>query len=120
MRGGRFNQHAMIGALQEIATDGEQRGSGITRIWANMGWALGDFPGVHDIVEYKSRLNYVLPKYDIAAVCTYDLTVVMDILRTHRKLSSGRSCRKILFTSPRRIFSGVARRQRHGGHGGRC
>jgi hypothetical protein len=54
--------------------DGEQRGSGITRIWAKMGWALGDFPGVHDIVEYESRLNYVLPKYDIAAVCTYDLT----------------------------------------------
>jgi len=27
LRGGRFNQHAMIGALQEIATDGEQRGS---------------------------------------------------------------------------------------------
>jgi MEDS: MEthanogen/methylotroph, DcmR Sensory domain len=74
LRGGRFNQHAMIGALQEIATGGEQRGSGITRIWANMGWALGDFPGVHDIVEYESRLNYVLPKYDIAAVCTYDLT----------------------------------------------
>ena len=40
LRGGRFNQHAMIGALQEIATDGEQRGSGITRIWANMGWRL--------------------------------------------------------------------------------
>ena len=73
LRGGRFDQYAMIGALQEIGADGEQR-SGITRIWANMGWALGDFPGVHDIVEYESRLNYVLPKYDIAAVCTYDLT----------------------------------------------
>jgi MEDS: MEthanogen/methylotroph, DcmR Sensory domain len=53
-----------------------------------MGWALGDFPGVHDIVEYESRLNYVLPNYDIAAVCTYDVTqfsasIVMDILRTH-------------------------------------
>jgi hypothetical protein len=67
----RSDQHAMIGALQEIATDGEQRGSGITRIWANMGWALGDFPGVHDIVEYESRLNYVLPKYDIAHIGSY-------------------------------------------------
>src|SRR5947209_7578356 len=59
LQGGRFDQIAMIGALQEIATEGEQRGSRITRIWANMGWALGDFPGVHDIVEYESRLNYV-------------------------------------------------------------
>ena len=71
LRGGRFDQHAMIAALQEFGADGEQR-SGITRIWANMGWAVGDFPGAHDIVEYESRLNYVLPKYDIAAVCTYD------------------------------------------------
>jgi hypothetical protein len=39
LRGGRFDQHAMIGALQEIGADGEQRGSGITRIWADMGWA---------------------------------------------------------------------------------
>jgi hypothetical protein len=53
-----------------------------------MEWALEDRPGVDDIVEYESRLNYVLPKYDDAVVCTYDLakfsaSVVMDILRTH-------------------------------------
>ena len=98
LRGGRFDQYAMIGALQEIGADGEQR-SGITRIWANMGWALGDFPGVHDIVEYESRLNYVLPKYDIAAVCTYDLTqfstsVVMDVLRTHPQTLVGKVLRE--------------------------
>jgi len=97
----------MIGALQEIATDREQRGSGITRIWANMGWALGDFPGAHDIVEYESRLNYVLPKYDIAAVCTYDLTqfsasVVMDILRTHPQVIVGNVLRENPFYVPPR------------------
>src|ERR1700730_784963 len=95
----RSDQHAMIGALQEIATDGEQRGSGITRVWADMGWALGDFPGVHDIVEYESRLNYVLPKYDIATVCTYDLTqfstsIVMDILRIHPQVIVGKVLRE--------------------------
>ena len=93
LRGGRFDQYAMIGALQEIATEGERQGFAITRIWANMGWALGDFPGVHDIVEYESRLNYVLPNYDIAAVCTYDVTqfsaIVMDILRTHPQVIIG-------------------------------
>ena len=47
----------------------EQR-SGVTRLWANMEWALEDFPGVHDVVEYKSRINYMLPKYDMATVCT--------------------------------------------------
>jgi len=39
-------------------------------------------------VEYETRLNYVLPKYEDAVVCTYDLSkfgasVTMDILRTH-------------------------------------
>ena len=40
----------------------------LTRLVANMEWALEDLPGVHDIVEYETRLNYVLPKYD-DAVC---------------------------------------------------
>jgi hypothetical protein len=29
-------------------------------------WALEDSPGVDDIVEYETRLNYVLPRYDDA------------------------------------------------------
>jgi hypothetical protein len=28
-----------------------------------MEWALEDFPGVNDLVEYETRLNFVLPKY---------------------------------------------------------
>jgi hypothetical protein len=66
----------------------KQQGFGLTRLWANMEWALEDFPGVHDVVEYESRLNYILPNYDQVTVCTYDLTrfsaaVAMDILRTY-------------------------------------
>jgi hypothetical protein len=49
---------------------------------------------VHDIVEYETRLNHVLPKYDDVVVCTYDITrfsasVVMDILRTHPRVIIG-------------------------------
>ena len=45
-------------------------------------------PMTHDIAEYESRLNYFLPDYDMATVCSYDVTklgasVVIDILRTH-------------------------------------
>jgi hypothetical protein len=29
-----------------------------------MEWALKDLPGVHDILEYGTRLNSILPKYD--------------------------------------------------------
>jgi hypothetical protein len=59
-----------------------------------MEWALEDFPGVHDIVEYESRLNEILPNYDQVTVCTYDVTkfsaaVMMDILRTHPQVIIG-------------------------------
>jgi hypothetical protein len=53
-----------------------------------MEWALRDNPGVGDLVEYETRLNYVLPKYADPVICAYDLSkfsasVVMDVMRTH-------------------------------------
>jgi len=86
LRTGRFTQDDMLSLIQEVLEKG--KGFGLTRLWANMEWALEDLPGVEDIVEYETRLNHVLPKYDDVVVCTYDLTkfsagVVMDILRTH-------------------------------------
>ena len=33
-----------------------------------MEWALEDRPGVDDLVEYETRMNFLLPKYD-DAIC---------------------------------------------------
>ena len=57
LRGGRFNQQDMLTLIEEILTAGKQQGFGLTRLWANMEWALEDLPGVHDIVEYETRLR---------------------------------------------------------------
>jgi hypothetical protein len=94
LRGGRFDQQAMLALIEEVLAAGKKQGFGLTRLWANMEWALEDLPGVHDIVEYETRLNYILPKYDDVVVCTYDLmkfsaSVVMDILRTHPQVIVG-------------------------------
>ena len=88
LREGHFDQDAMLALIQEVLEEGRRQDFPMTRLVANMEWALEDRPGVDDIVEYESRLNYILPKYDDTVVCTYDLakfsaTVVMDILRTH-------------------------------------
>jgi hypothetical protein len=88
LREGHFDQDAMLALIQEVLEEGRRQKFPMTRLVANMEWALEDRPGVGDIVEYESRLNYVLPKYDDTVVCTYDLakfsaTAVMDILRTH-------------------------------------
>jgi hypothetical protein len=53
-----------------------------------MEWALVDLPGVEDLIEFETRVNYVVPKYDDIVICAYDLakfgaSVVMDALRTH-------------------------------------
>lgn len=94
LRDGRFDQHAMFALLENLFNTSKHDGFGLTRLWANMEWALDDFPGVHDIVEYESRLNDILPKYNQVTVCTYDVTkfsasVMMDILRTHPQVIIG-------------------------------
>ena len=86
--GGRFDQYRMIEKVLEIVDPANKPPGKLTRGIANMEWALEDLPGVHDIVEYETRLNHVLPKYHDPIVCVYDLSrfdasVVIDIMRTH-------------------------------------
>jgi hypothetical protein len=94
LRNGRFDQDAMLELIQEVLKSGRSKGHSMTRLWANMEWALEDMPGVHDIVEYETRLNQFLPTYNDIVVCTYDLNkfsapVVMDIMRTHPQVIVG-------------------------------
>jgi hypothetical protein len=118
LRGGRFDQDAMLDLIQRMLTEGKQQGFGLTRLWANMEWALEDLPGVHDIVEYEARLNHVLPKYDDVVVCTYDITkfsaaVVMDILRTHPEVIIGGTLQKNPFYVPPEEFLQELRTRDH-------
>jgi hypothetical protein len=88
LREDHFDRDAMLALIEEVLQSSAAAGYPLTRLLAHMEWALLDKPGVHNLVEYETRLNYVLPKYDDAVICTYDLskfssTVVMDIMRTH-------------------------------------
>jgi hypothetical protein len=65
---GHFDQNRMLGLIEEVLSNGKAQGFALTRLVANMEWALEDRPGVEDIVEYETRLNYILPRYD-DAVC---------------------------------------------------
>src|ERR1043166_3918121 len=68
LREGRFDQNRMLALIEEVLQGGKAQGYPLTRLVANMEWALEDRPGVQDSVEYETRLSYVLPKYD-DAVC---------------------------------------------------
>lgn len=88
IKDGHFDQYRMIETIKEALAPSEAAPDRMTRLIANMECALEDLPGVHDIVEYETRLNHVLPEYHDPVVCTYDLSrfdasIVMDIMRTH-------------------------------------
>jgi hypothetical protein len=88
LRGDCFDQDAMLALVEEVLQSGAASGYSLTRLVAHMEWALLDKPGVDDLLEYETRLNYLLPKHDDPVICTYDLSkfgagVVMDIMRTH-------------------------------------
>ncbi len=88
LRGDWFDQDAAVALIEEILQSGAAAGYALTRLVAHMEWALLDRPGVNNLVEYETRLNYVLPKYEDPVICTYDLSkfpasLVMDIMRTH-------------------------------------
>jgi hypothetical protein len=63
LRGGHFDQNAMLELIQQVLEEGPSRGFPLTRLVAHMEWALEDRPGVDDLVEYETRLNYLLPRY---------------------------------------------------------
>ncbi len=87
LRDGYFDGDRMVRILEEVITAAREKYPR-TRLVGNMEWALEAVPGVTDIVEYETKLNYVIPKFSDPVVCVYDLnkhsgSVVMDILRTH-------------------------------------
>ena len=88
LRGGRFDQEAWVVSFEHVMQSGSASGYPKTRVLADMEWALADLPGVEDLIEFETRVNYVIPKYDNIVICAYDLSkfsasVVMDALRTH-------------------------------------
>jgi hypothetical protein len=88
LRPGHFDQHAMLTLVEEVLTESRRMGFPFTRWVADMGWALTGLPGVSDLAEYCTRLNYVTPKYDATILCTYDyakfdVSAIIDVVRTH-------------------------------------
>jgi hypothetical protein len=88
LRGGSFNQSAMLALLPVLLNDGRTRGFPVTRFIADMEWVLND-PGALDrLLEYECRANLALPKAGDIVLCAYELdkfgaAIVIDALRTH-------------------------------------
>jgi DNA-binding NarL/FixJ family response regulator len=93
---GRFDQHAMVERIQRVLAESADAGFGATRLVANMEWALERMPGVDDLAEYESRLNYIDPLFPNVIVCAYNVVnfnagVIVDVMRAHPAIVVGGS-----------------------------
>jgi len=106
---GHFDQHRQIARIESLLIRGSEGPFPLTRLVASMEWALEDKPGVNDIIEYESRVNDTLCKYDDAVCCTYNLarfsaSVVMDALRVHPMVIVGGLLQENPFYVPPDVF----------------
>ena len=88
LRDDQFDQDAMLALLEEVLQSGAAAGYPLTRFVSRVEAALVNKAGVDTWLEYETRVNYVVPKYDDPVICTYDLSnfsagIVMDMMRTH-------------------------------------
>jgi hypothetical protein len=88
LHGERFDQDAWLAGFEEVLQSGPASGYTKTRFLAQMEWQLVDMPGVDDMIEFETRVNYIVPKYQDPVICAYDLSkfgasTVMFALRTH-------------------------------------
>lgn len=118
LRDNYFDQDRMLALIEETLANAAQQGYPLTRLVANMEWALEERSGVQDIVEYETRLNYILPKYKDPVICTYDLSrfnasIVMDMLRTHPAIILGGVLQENpLYVPPNRFLDELSARKR--------
>jgi len=105
LRNGHFDQHTMLELIKELLRSGPADGFPKNRHMARMEWALQKRAGVEDLVEYESRLNDVLPKFEDVVTCVYKVTdfsagVIMDVMRSHPAIVVGGVFRENPFYLP--------------------
>jgi MEDS: MEthanogen/methylotroph, DcmR Sensory domain len=115
--GERFELETWLARFEEVLRSGPTAGYGQTRFFGHMEWALTGLPGTEDLMEYETRVNYVIPKYENTVVCAYDLTkfgasAAMDALRTHPVVIIGGLLQENPFyVSPDQLLSEIRERR---------
>jgi DcmR-like sensory protein len=117
VRGGSFDLESWLVSFEEVLQSGPAAGYAHTRVMGQMEWAILGLPGVGGLVEYETRVNFVIPKSAGSVICTYDLTkfgasVVMDALRTHPLVIIGGLLQENPFYVPPEEFLAEIRERR--------
>jgi hypothetical protein len=121
--GERFDQDMWLAGFEEVLQSGRASGYPKTRFLAQMEWALVDLPSIGDMMEFETRVNYVVPKYGDAVICAYDLmkfgaNTVIHALRTHPIVIIGGLLQENPFyVDPDRLLLELREQRSHAGAG---
>jgi hypothetical protein len=88
LQDGYFDCQRQLSLIEASLDDGKAKGFARTRVMGGAEWAMPDRPGVHSLIEYETRLNYLLTDREDPVCCLYDVTkfnasLIMDALRVH-------------------------------------
>ena len=117
LSGGRFDLESWLSTFEDVLQSGSATGYGQMRFFGHMEWALTGLPGTEDLMEYETRVNYVIPKYEDTVVCVYDLrkfgaSAAMDALRTHPVvIINGLLQENPFYVSPDQLLSEIRERR---------
>lgn len=120
LRDDRFDQDAMLALLEEVLQSGSAAGYPLTRFISRVETALVDKAGIDSWLEYETRVNYVVPKYQDPVICTYDLSkfsagLMMDMMRTHPVVIIGEVLQENpFFVPPEQFLLEIRERRRSG------
>ena len=112
-----------LAGFEEVLRSGPASGYARTRFLAQMEWALVDMPGIDDIIEFETVVNYVVPKYDDSVICSYDLSTFgaqygdvrpADASRRHHRRVAPREPFNV---DPDQLLRELREQQSHGGSG---
>ena len=88
LREGHFDQDAMLALIQEVLEEGRRQAFPMTRLVANMEWALEDVPGVGRLIDFENRLQIALRGMPDLVICAYDISrhpqsMVLETILAH-------------------------------------
>jgi len=97
-KGGRFGAERMYELLQGALADARHRGHRV-RTSGVMDWATRGHAGTEELMEYESRVNFLVPSYECTLLCVYDINeisgrMMMEILSTHPYVIHNRKLRE--------------------------
>jgi hypothetical protein len=86
--GGIFIPEEMLEKIKDLYEDSILENFPASRISGEMTWATKSIPGSERLMEYESKINDVVEKYPVTAVCQYDASkfygaTLLECLKVH-------------------------------------